>query len=58
MFTLLNIMGEISMKRIIWHCVTIAILILLQVMERTNTIVTWPSRLKIGAKSKKGKQPT
>lgn len=28
---------------------------LLQVMERTNTIVTWPSRLKIGAKSKKGK---
>ncbi|XP_067215196.1 protein bicaudal C isoform X2 [Linepithema humile] len=25
----------------------------LSVMERTNTIVTWPSRLKIGAKSKK-----
>lgn len=30
-------------------------LVLLQVMETTNTIVSWPSRLKIGAKSKKGK---
>lgn len=29
-------------------------LVLLQVMEETNTFVTWPSRLKIGAKSKKG----
>lgn len=28
---------------------------LLQIMEETNTFVTWPSRLKIGAKSKKGK---
>jgi len=27
---------------------------LFQVMEETNTYVTWPSRLKIGAKSKKG----
>lgn len=24
-------------------------------MEETNTFITWPSRLKIGAKSKKGK---
>lgn len=26
-----------------------------QVMEETNTQIAWPSKLKIGAKSKKGK---
>jgi len=26
----------------------------LQVMDTTNTQITWPSKLKIGAKSKKG----
>lgn len=28
--------------------------VLLQVMMETSTLVTWPSKLKIGAKSKKG----
>lgn len=28
---------------------------LLQIMEETNTQIAWPSKLKIGAKSKKGK---
>ena len=27
-----------------------------QIMEETNTQITWPSKLKIGAKSKKGRQ--
>lgn len=29
---------------------------LLQIMEETNTQIAWPSKLKIGAKSKKGKR--
>ena len=30
-------------------------LFLFQVMEDTNTQISWPSKLKIGAKSKKGR---
>lgn len=29
-------------------------MIIFQVMEETSTQITWPSKLKIGAKSKKG----
>ena len=27
----------------------------LKIMKQTETVITWPSKLKIGAKSKKGK---
>lgn len=30
------------------------VLLELQVMDETNTLINWPARLKIGARSKKG----
>ena len=33
---------------------TDSLMIIFQVMEETSTQITWPSKLKIGAKSKKG----
>lgn len=38
------------------HTMTAPVLIFLQVMRETKTQVKWPSKLKIGAKSKKGEK--
>lgn len=32
----------------------VKIIIIFQVMTETNTLINWPARLKIGARSKKG----